>query len=112
MALLWAENDYRIIHNVACIYGQLSATDPARQRQHEDIAIALLDRAMEFSRSSWSSLSEADLIAAETVAFPPALRKRAEFQQLLSMSPAASPSAAPGASAAGGATASRAERRE
>jgi Flp pilus assembly protein TadD len=111
MALLWSENDYRIIHNVACVYGQLSATEPARQRQHEDMAIALLERAMEYSRSSWTAVSEVDLIATETTALPPALRQRAEFKQLLSVSASASAPAAP-RTAAAGTTAVHAERRQ
>jgi tetratricopeptide (TPR) repeat protein/tRNA A-37 threonylcarbamoyl transferase component Bud32 len=98
MALLWSGNDYRIVHNVACIYGVLSAADPAQQRQYEDMTIALLERAMESSRNSWGSVSETDLIAGETLAFPPALRQRAEFKHFLSSArerAAAAPAPAP-----------------
>jgi hypothetical protein len=49
-----------------------------------------LERAMEVSRTSWSAVSKADPIAAESTAIAAALRQQEEFKQLLPMSPGTS----------------------
>ena len=88
LALVNGNNDYRILHNVACIYAQLSLTDRARAAAHEDAAINLLQRAVDSWRRGWRGPHELDLIRGE-VAFPASLRQREEFRMLLA-EPAAS----------------------
>jgi tetratricopeptide (TPR) repeat protein/tRNA A-37 threonylcarbamoyl transferase component Bud32 len=81
-ALLNGGGDYLVLHNVACVYGRLSVTDPARVKEYQDLAIDHLRRALELYRRKGSGPNEVDLIKAEP-AFPPALRNRKEFQDLL-----------------------------
>ena len=81
LAVLQSNGDYRILHNVACIYAQLSLTDPARAQLHQDAAIALLDQAIVKWRQGWRGRSEIELIQEEP-AFPAAMRQRADFKKL------------------------------
>jgi len=90
LALLEGSNDYLILHNVACIYGRLSALDAPRRVEHEDTALLILGKAMELWRSSRSGSgsgrpSEPDLIRSET-AFPAGMRSRDSFKALLESS--------------------------
>jgi tetratricopeptide (TPR) repeat protein len=82
VAILQSAGDYRILHNAACIYGQLSVTDPQRAAVHQDTAMQLLGRAVEAWHQSWSGHSEIDLIRDES-AFPPSMRQRADFKALI-----------------------------
>jgi tetratricopeptide (TPR) repeat protein len=82
LALVNGNNDYRILHNVACIYAQLSVTDRVRAAAHEDAAMDMLARAVDSWRRGWAGPHEMDLIRGE-VAFPASLRKRPDFQNLL-----------------------------
>jgi tetratricopeptide (TPR) repeat protein len=81
-ALLYGSNDYLILHNVACIYAVMSDTDTIHQTDDQDLAISMLQRAVGFWRDGKRGPDEVRLIEQEP-AFPPALRARPEFQQLL-----------------------------
>ena len=47
LALLHGANTYLILHNVACIYTVLSQAGDRPSPAHEDVAIALLRRAVQ-----------------------------------------------------------------
>ena len=75
-------NDYRVLHNVACIYAQLSVSDAAQAAMHEEAAMGFLHRAIDHWRRGWGGPHELDLIRRE-VAFPASMRRRPDFQKLL-----------------------------
>jgi tetratricopeptide (TPR) repeat protein/tRNA A-37 threonylcarbamoyl transferase component Bud32 len=83
-ALLSGAENQLILHNVACIYGRLSDADPARKTEHENLALAALNRAASLARRSplGPDADEQTLIRTEE-AFPISLRSRPEFQRLL-----------------------------
>jgi Flp pilus assembly protein TadD len=85
LATLHGSGDYLVLHNIACIYGALSLTDPARTKQHQDITLEYLQRAVEFwKKGNKSGPDEIQLIRDESnVTFPPALRKRPEYLKIL-----------------------------
>jgi hypothetical protein len=70
--------DYLILHNVACIHAELSRQDP----KSEDLALDVLQRAVELWRRQGTEPKELNLIKGEK-AFPKSLRDRPEFQKLL-----------------------------
>jgi tetratricopeptide (TPR) repeat protein len=82
LAQIVADRDYRILHNVACIYGQLSVTDPTHAAMHENTAIDRLNRSIDLWQRGWGGVHEIDQIKSE-VAFPASLRARKDFQNLL-----------------------------
>ena len=82
-AILSGSNRYLIMHNVACIFGRLSAATNQNKVAYENLALAAMRRAIELSRQHPGSIDEIALIRQEK-AFPPSLRPRSEFQQLLS----------------------------
>jgi tetratricopeptide (TPR) repeat protein len=82
-AMLSGSNDYLILHNVACIYGRLSDTAAQDKTQHEDLAIAVLRRAVRLAREHPAGPDEIALIHAEKGTFPESLRARSEFKKLL-----------------------------
>jgi hypothetical protein len=45
-ALCHGEDDYVILHNVACVYAQLSQVEKGQARQHQDVALDVLRRAV------------------------------------------------------------------
>ena len=49
-ALFYEADNYAILHNVACIYAELSRVEKAREKQHQDQAMDLLRRAVELCR--------------------------------------------------------------
>jgi tetratricopeptide (TPR) repeat protein len=73
---------YQVLHNVACIHAKLAQADPRQATAHQDVAIALLRRAIDIWRKAGSGPSEIQLIEEEP-AFPPELRERPEFSALL-----------------------------
>jgi Flp pilus assembly protein TadD len=81
-ALLHGAGDYLVLHNVACIYAVLAQTDNGRAAGHQDMAIALLRRAVELSRRGGAGPEEAELIKHEK-AFDRSLRARPDFQKLI-----------------------------
>jgi tetratricopeptide (TPR) repeat protein len=82
LALTNGSYDYHILHNVACIYAQLSVTDAAQKSTHEAAAIAYLNRALDSFNRGWGGPQEIDLIRNE-VAFPASLRSRPDFTNLI-----------------------------
>ena len=82
LALLADPSDYRILHNVACVYAALSTSDPPRATIHQDAAVAMLARAVVAWRSGWGGPDELELIRDEP-AFPPSMRQRDDFKRLL-----------------------------
>ncbi|HKB40000.1 MAG TPA: protein kinase [Gemmataceae bacterium] len=64
-ALLDGAGDYLALHNLACIYAELSRTDKAQRKEHEDVAIALLVRAVELWRRGGLGPNEIELIRSD-----------------------------------------------
>jgi tetratricopeptide (TPR) repeat protein len=89
VALLTAPDSQLVQHNVACIYAQLSEANPPQKVEHENLALAALQRAVFISRQHalGPDGDELELIKVEA-AFPPSLRSRTEFRQLLEQSTA------------------------
>jgi tetratricopeptide (TPR) repeat protein len=79
--LLDGAGDYLALHNLACIYAELSQADKAQVKQHQDVAIALLRRAVEVWRRGGAGPSEIQLIRGEP-SFK-SLRDREDFKKLL-----------------------------
>ncbi len=80
-ALVHGADDYLILHNVACIYAELSQTDTVRAEQHQTMAMDLLQRAMQLWRRGGGGPSEIDAIRGD-----PSLRVlsgRPDFDKLL-----------------------------
>jgi tetratricopeptide (TPR) repeat protein/tRNA A-37 threonylcarbamoyl transferase component Bud32 len=82
LGLLYGAGDYLILHNVACIFAALSEANPQRATEYQDMAVALLQQAVELWRRSGTGANEIQLIEVEP-AFPPALRARPEIQRLV-----------------------------
>jgi tetratricopeptide (TPR) repeat protein len=82
MAMITGSDDYRIVHNVACIYAQLSVSDRAQAAGHEKAAIGFLNQAIDRWNRGWGGPHEIELIRSE-VAFPASIRSRPDFQNLL-----------------------------
>ena len=80
-ALLHGQQDYGVIHNVACIYAEMAARDTGQARRHEDMAIDMLQKAVAIWRKRGAGPNEIELIRTET-AIRPALRNRPEFQRV------------------------------
>jgi tetratricopeptide (TPR) repeat protein/tRNA A-37 threonylcarbamoyl transferase component Bud32 len=80
-ALLHGGGDYLILHWVACIYAGLSRIDPGQASKHQDMAMALINRAVELWRQGGPGPNELALIRGEE-AFRP-LKDRPEFVRLL-----------------------------
>jgi tetratricopeptide (TPR) repeat protein len=83
LALLNGGSDYLILHNVACIYAMISRGESTRRTEHEDVALAMLRRALELSRREHDFQREIQLIQREP-AFAVSLRQRPEFKNLAS----------------------------
>ena len=80
-AILYGGNNYLVLHNVACIYGELSRTESERTVECENMALAALERAVARYRQDPRGPDEIALLRQEP-AFPRA-RRRTEFQRLL-----------------------------
>jgi tetratricopeptide (TPR) repeat protein/tRNA A-37 threonylcarbamoyl transferase component Bud32 len=76
------EQRYLILHNVACVYATLSRADAKQAAAYQDVAIALLRRAIDLWKQGQRGPSEIQLIEDEP-AFPAELRLRPEFKALL-----------------------------
>jgi tetratricopeptide (TPR) repeat protein len=81
LALLRGANDYLILHNVACIYAALSQSGGRQTPAQQDVALALLRRAVELWKSRKAGPSEIELIKGEP-AFQ-SLHGLADFQKLI-----------------------------
>jgi serine/threonine protein kinase/Tfp pilus assembly protein PilF len=80
-AMLHGAGDIPILHNVACIYAELSRIDKGQANQHADMAMTLIHRAVELWRRGGAGQDEMALIRAEP-SFKP-LRTREDFRKLL-----------------------------
>jgi tetratricopeptide (TPR) repeat protein len=65
LALLSGAGDYLVLHNVACIYAELSRLDKGREKQHGDVAMELLRRADRRCRDGGEGTREIELMKAE-----------------------------------------------
>jgi tetratricopeptide (TPR) repeat protein len=79
LALVQGVDNYLVLHNVACIYAELSNTDDREANQ--EVAVALLRRALNLWKQADKGPSELELMKTEP-AFQP-LRDRKDFQELL-----------------------------
>jgi tetratricopeptide (TPR) repeat protein/tRNA A-37 threonylcarbamoyl transferase component Bud32 len=79
-ALLHGAGDYLALHNVACIYAELSQVDPGQSGQHAEMAVSVLRRAVELWGRRKVGPNELALIREER-SFEP-LRGRPDFSQL------------------------------
>jgi len=70
---------------VACIYAELSRADSQQGRASEDLAIALLRRAVDLWRENGTGPDETELIRQDLSqgVFPDSMSKRPEFEALL-----------------------------
>ncbi|HUO08573.1 MAG TPA: protein kinase [Phycisphaerae bacterium] len=84
-ALLTGSADYLVLHNVACIFGELSRPVSAAQTDYQNTALLSLRHAIDLYQSNTLGPDEFRLIQSEP-AFPPALKHRREFVQLLETS--------------------------
>jgi Flp pilus assembly protein TadD len=82
-AVLHGGTDYLVLHNVACVYAALAASDPARRRLHKDSTIDALASAIRESRNVLAEPNELQLIEQEQVLKQASLRARPEFRALL-----------------------------
>lgn len=81
-SLLREVDHYMIRHNLACIYAELSRSDAGRATQHQDLALTMLQRAVELARREGVEPQAIEMIRNES-AFPKSLQDREEFQKLL-----------------------------
>ena len=80
LALLHGGNNYMVLHNVACIYSALSETDVQQAQLHQEVAMALLRRAVKL----WKEMggpNEITLIKGDP-AFK-CLKDRPDFKKLI-----------------------------
>lgn len=81
LGLLHGSGDYLALHNLACIYAELSQTDNGQAKQHQDVTFALLRRAVALWRRGGTGPDELRAIREEP-SFGP-LRNTEEFKKLL-----------------------------
>jgi tetratricopeptide (TPR) repeat protein len=81
LAVLGGAGDYLILHNVACIYGELAQSQSGRAREYENLALDQLQRAVELWKRDRSGPDEIKLMQNEP-AFK-SLSARPEFAKLL-----------------------------
>jgi tetratricopeptide (TPR) repeat protein len=79
--LLHGSGDYLALHNLACIYAELSKTDKGQAKEYQDMAIALLRRAITLWRRGGTGPNEISLIGEEPSFIP--LRNLEEYKKLL-----------------------------
>ena len=80
LATLWAA-DYRVLHNVACIYAKLSVLEKDRRESYEDMAIAQLARGVELWKVQKSGTDPRVLMQREP-AFTRSMKARPAFLKL------------------------------
>ncbi len=87
LAVLFSVDDepetYGVLHNVACIYGGLSALEAEQRIELQNMAIEVLEQALSRARRAGVEAVERQYIQAEEPQFfGPELRARPEFQAL------------------------------
>ena len=73
---------YVVLHNLACIYAELSKVDNNQRKELEDLALSFLTRAVRIANTHHEGAMQARAMEVES-AFGDKLRRRAEFQQIL-----------------------------
>jgi Flp pilus assembly protein TadD len=83
-ALLVASDNQLVLHNIACIYGRLSAAGNTRRIEYENLALSARHRAVRLSNQNpiGPDADELALIHSES-AFPQSLKSRPEFKKLI-----------------------------
>jgi serine/threonine protein kinase/tetratricopeptide (TPR) repeat protein len=76
-------DDFVVLHNVACIYAQLSRSDGSTSQQDLDLTVAYLQRAVQIWRTRNGGPNEPQLIRDEPAFHLPSLRARDDFRALL-----------------------------
>ena len=84
-------DNFVVLHNVACIYAQLSRSDSSSSKQDQDLTVAYLRRAVQIWRTRNGGPDELQLIRDEPAFHIDTLQQRPDFQALLHVS--ADPSA-------------------
>jgi len=82
LATLHGSGDYLVLHNVACIFGELSKTDFLRAKEHQDLALDHIERAVELWRKGDKKGPNEMILIEREGAFSKALRSRPEFKKL------------------------------
>jgi tetratricopeptide (TPR) repeat protein len=80
-ALWYGAGNYLVLHNVACIYAELSQSDPGQATQYQDLAMRLLQDAVNLCQSGGGGSREIDDIRVDTLLH--ALSGRSDFRTLL-----------------------------
>jgi hypothetical protein len=83
--MLHGGSNYLVLHNIACIYAELSRAGTDHSRDDEDLALALMTRAVELFRKAPTGPDEISFLRQEP-ALPASLRARAEFRELIGAS--------------------------
>ena len=83
LALLHGGDNYLVMHNVACIHSVLSVNDGRQRRWHEDVAMAMLQRAVKLWKQAGTGPNEIALIKAEADTTFLCLKGRRDFQDLI-----------------------------
>jgi hypothetical protein len=81
LATLWAA-DYRVLHNVACIYAKLSVLHPERCESYENMAIDQLARGVELWKLQRTGTDPVLLMQRES-AFTKSMKERPAFVKLV-----------------------------
>jgi hypothetical protein len=89
-ALLNGSDNYLVLHNIACIYGQLSASEVGSRLEYEDLALHALTRAVALWREHRAGPDDLTYIRSvrQETAFPASLKERPEFERVLNGRPA------------------------
>jgi tetratricopeptide (TPR) repeat protein len=82
---LRAPDNYLNLHNVACIYAALSANGDKQATAHQDVAMALLRRAVRLWEKEGGGPNEIDMIKGDPTFKP--LSGRDDFQELIGLKP-------------------------
>jgi tetratricopeptide (TPR) repeat protein len=80
-ALWYGAGNYYVVHNVACIYAELAQIDARQAKQHQDLAMALLQDAVNLCRNAGGGTTEIDSIRGDMSLQD--LSGRPDFKKLL-----------------------------
>lgn len=82
-ALLHGAGDYFVLHNVACIYAEMSLLDRAKEKECQDVAINILNRAVELWKRDGSGEPNELMQIKYEESFRESIRSRADFLKLI-----------------------------
>ena len=80
---MYGGNDYLVLHNVACIYAEMSKADKAHEIEHQEMVVTTLRKAIDLWRQGRTNGPDELLLIRQESAFAPALRATPEFKKLL-----------------------------